>query len=108
MSVMGFYKAVNIHILSARVIRSVIGGCSKQLGPELSLAAVYSSIRRLERMTSYKSTSALASLQSHNLEKSCVLVYRATVTATAQSTAVTFIIITGFFFPPDIIRFSYC
>lgn len=82
---MGFYMAVNIRILSARVVRSVIEGCSKQLGPELSLAAVYSSIRRLERMTSYKFASALASLQSHNLEKSYVLVCRATVTRSVYS-----------------------
>lgn len=72
-------RAVNLCVLTAHVIRLVIVPCSKQLGCELLLAGVYSSIRHCERMTSDTSGSAAALLQSHNLQhKSCVLVCWAT------------------------------
>lgn len=66
-------QGVNIRVLTAHVIRSVIVPCSKQLGCELLLAAVYTSIRHCERMTSDTSARAVALLQSHNLQhKSCI------------------------------------
>lgn len=65
-------QGVNLCVLSVHVIRLVIVPCSKQLGCELLLAGLYSSIRRCERMTSDTSGSAVALLQSHNLQhKSC-------------------------------------
>lgn len=72
-------QGVNLGVLTAHVIRLAIVPCSKQLGCELLLAGLYSSIRRCERMTSDTSGSAVAVLQSHNLQhKSCVWVCWAT------------------------------
>lgn len=72
-------QGVNCVALTAHVIRSMIVSCSKQLGCELLLAGVYSSIRHCEWMTSDTSSRAVALLQSHNLQhKSCVLVCWAT------------------------------